>query len=269
MDSMIPTLLSIALYLAATAGFARRFLAAPARLPGRGVLLAVAGLGLLAHAAALWSEMDAVGGLDLGIFNAASLVTALMVAMVLAGALRRPLESLLLFVLPVAALMQLINQLPGTGVATLTRFPGGLEVHVITSVLAFSVFGVGVIQSLVLAWQDHRLRHRHPTGVVRALPPLREMEELLFRILGLGFILLTVALGSGVLYLEDLFAQHLAHKTLFSVAAWLVFGTLLFGRWRYGWRGRTAIRWTLGGFAALLVAYFGTKLVLELILGRT
>jgi ABC-type uncharacterized transport system permease subunit len=84
-----------------------------------------------------------------------------------------------------------------------------------------------------------------------------------------GFVLLTLSLGTGFLFLENLFAQHLVHKTVLSLLAWLVFAMLLAGRMRYGWRGQVAIRWTLSGFIALMLAYFGTKMVLEWILKRT
>ncbi|SEO72705.1 cytochrome C assembly family protein [Aquisalimonas asiatica] len=268
MDQMLPTLLSVALYLAAGAGFAWRLASGAERAPWRPAFLAAGWIGVLAHGAALSQQLGDGAALDFGLFNAASLVAAMMTLIVLLGALRRPVENLMIFILPVAALLQLVNLAVGDGGAPMTTFPAGMEVHVISSVLAFSVLSIALVQSLVLAWQDHRLRHRHPGGLVRALPPLREMEELLFQMLWLGFILLSIALGSGTLYLDDIFAQHLVHKTAFSIAAWLLFATLLAGRWRYGWRGRTAIRWTVSGFAALLIAYFGTKLVLELILGR-
>lgn len=94
------------------------------------------------------------------------------------------------------------------------------------------------------------------------------MESLLFQLITVGFILLSVTLISGFFFLEDLFAQHVAHKTLLSLIAWCVFGVLLWGRWRFGWRGQTAIRWTLSGFGFLVLAFFGSKLVLELILRR-
>ena len=87
--------------------------------------------------------------------------------------------------------------------------------------------------------------------------------------IGSGFALLSAGLLTGIFFLEDIFAQHLVHKTVLSIVAWLVFGILLWGRWRFGWRGRTAIRWTLSGFVVLLLAYFGSKFVLELILQRT
>lgn len=94
------------------------------------------------------------------------------------------------------------------------------------------------------------------------------METLLFQMLGAGIIFLTISLISGFLFIEDLFAQHLVHKTVLSLLAWVIFSGLLIGRSRYGWRGQTAIQWTLIGFVLLLLAYFGSKLVLELILQR-
>ena len=124
-------------------------------------------------------------------------------------------------------------------------------------------------QSVLLWIQDRQLHNRHPGGFVRALPPLQVMESLLFQMIALGFVVLTLSLFSGVLFLENVFAQHLVHKTVLSILSWLMFGVLLWGRWRRGWRGKTAIRWTLGGFFSLMLAYFGTKFVLELILHRS
>ena len=125
-----------------------------------------------------------------------------------------------------------------------------------------------VTHDLKLAVQERRLRTRRLGGISRGLPPLVTMESLLFQMIGAGFGALTLSLLSGFFFLDNLFAQHLVHKTVLSIAAWLVFATLLWGRRRYGWRGRTAIRWTLSGFAVLVLAYFGSKLVLELVLRR-
>jgi ABC-type uncharacterized transport system permease subunit len=94
------------------------------------------------------------------------------------------------------------------------------------------------------------------------------MEFLLFQLIGAGFVLLSISLVSGFLFLENMFAQHLAHKTVLAILAWMVFAVLLIGRLRHGWRGQTAIRWTLGGFLSLMLAYFGSKMVLEWILDR-
>ena len=98
------------------------------------------------------------------------------------------------------------------------------------------------------------------------MPPLRNMEAILFEVILIGFIVLTISLASGLVFLDNMFAQHLAHKTILSILAWLVFLTLLIGHWRLGWRGRTAVRWTLGGFVSLMMAYFGSKFALEILL---
>lgn len=224
--------------------------------------------GLVLHGIAGGSEVAAAGALHLGFFNALSATTWLIAAVWLLTSLRRPISNLGLVVLPLAALGALVALLFPPAEAT-RDLPQGVELHVIVSLVAYSFLAVAAAQAVILAVQDHHLHRHHPTRFVRALPPLQVMEQVLFQLIGVGFILLTLALATGVFFLEDLFAQHLVHKTTLSVAAWLIFGVLLIGRWRQGWRGATAIRWTLAGFVVLAIGYFGSKLVLELILHRT
>ncbi|MEX0731654.1 MAG: cytochrome c biogenesis protein CcsA [Aquisalimonadaceae bacterium] len=262
-------LLTIALYLLAGLGFSFRLLRADdGTMMLRPAALGLGTLAVLGHAVILYSHTLAPEGLNLGFFNAGSLVGWLMAILVLLAAIRMPIENLAVVIMPVGAVALALAAAFAPAAAMAGRVPAGLEAHILSSVLAFSVLSIAMIQAMVLAYQDHNLRNRRPGGLVRMLPPLQVMEDMLFQMLTLGFLLLSVALVSGVLFLDDIFAQHLVHKTILSIAAWLVFATLLYGRWRYGWRGRTAIRWTLGGFLALLLAYFGTKLVLELILQR-
>ena len=92
------------------------------------------------------------------------------------------------------------------------------------------------------------------------------MESLLFETLWAGFGLLTLSLATGLIFFEDLFAQHLAHKAFFSLFSWIFFAILLWGRHFRGWRGKTAVRWTLIGFGTLALAYWGTKFVLKVLL---
>ena len=103
---------------------------------------------------------------------------------------------------------------------------------------------------------------------MNALPPLERTETLMFALLVTGFGLLTLSLASGFFYLENMFAQHLVHKTVLSALAWLGYGVLLYGRWRYGWRGKRAVNWTIAASTLLMLAYFGSKLVLEFVLRR-
>ena len=225
-------------------------------------------MGAILHAMVLYQGMVVTGGLNLGFFHAFSLAAWTVVLLLLLSSLRKPVENLGIVLLPIAALTLLlalrypaVHLLPA-GAAM------GLKMHVILSLLAYSVLAMACVQAILLAVQDRHLRHHHPGGFVRMLPPLQTMESLLFEMIAAGYLLLSAALVSGFLFLQDMFAQQLVHKTVLSMVAWVAFGTLLWGRFRFGWRGRTAIRWTISGFVFLLLAYFGSKAVLELILNR-
>ncbi len=234
----------------------------------KGLAIAL-GLGAVAlHGCVLSANVLVPEGLNLGFFNALSLVAGLMALLLLAASILKPLESLGIGLLPLAALTLLLeNVFPGRHII-LQEGMRGMDLHILISILAASVLSIAAVQAVLFAIQDAHLRGKHPGGFIRALPPLQHMEALLFQMIALGFVLLSIALLTGALYIEDIFSQHLAHKTLLSILAWVVFGVLLWGRRQYGWRGRTAIRWTLSGFFVLMLAYFGSKLVLELVLGR-
>jgi ABC-type uncharacterized transport system permease subunit len=143
-----------------------------------------------------------------------------------------------------------------------------IKLHVTMALLAFGVLSIAAVLAILLAIQERALRHRQFGHWLRALPPLTLTETLLFRLISAGFVLLTLTLLTGVLFVDNLFGQHLVHKTALSIAAWLVFGVLLYGRWRHGWRGARAVNLTLIGMAVLVLAFFGSKAVLELILHR-
>jgi ABC-type uncharacterized transport system permease subunit len=143
-----------------------------------------------------------------------------------------------------------------------------LTAHVLLSMAAAALLFAAAVTALLLVFLDRRLRTRRIADLPSVLPPLDALETVMFRLIGAGFVCLTLALLTGFIFVTDLFAQHLIHKTVFSLAAWVLFATLLIGRFRYGWRGRSAVRWTLSGFAMLALAYFGAKFVLETLLGR-
>ena len=260
---------AVVLYLAAAALLLRRLrrCAEGAAAPKAGPL-AVGLVALALHAVNLSARLVSPEGLNMGFFNALSVVSWTAALIVLAAAWREPVENLGIAVLPFAALSLALEIAFQSEHLILAGAPWTLEAHVLISIVAYSLLSIAAVHALVLAWEDHALHAHHAGGLVRALPPLATMERLLFRLIGAGFVLLTLALATGFLFVEDLFAQHLVHKTVLSIAAWALFGLLLFGRWRFGWRGRVAIRWTLGGFVCLALAYFGSKLVLELILAR-
>ena len=220
------------------------------------------------HAIVLGATIPAADGLHLGFFNALSLIAWFGVALLLLAALARPVENLGLFVLPLAALALGFDLVAPSDQVVLRAAPIGLKAHVLISILAYATLTIATIQAVLLAVQDRRLHRHRVTGLLGALPPIETLESLLFQIIGVGFALLTVSLATGFVFVENLFAQHLVHKTVLSITAWIVFGALLAGRVLRGWRGRTALRWTVAGFVVLMLAYFGSKLVLELILNK-
>jgi ABC-type uncharacterized transport system permease subunit len=201
-------------------------------------------------------------------FNAAALVGLFITLLLLFAALDKPVEKLGIAIFPLAASLIGLDLIFPEQARLLATHSWQMSIHVLTSIIAFSLLNIAALQAILLAIQDQQLRSHHPKHLILALPPLQAMETLLFQMIGAGLAFLTVALGSGFLFIEDLFAQHLVHKTVLSIIAWIIFSGLLIGRLRYGWRGSAAIQWTLIGFVLLLLAYFGSKLVLELILNR-
>ena len=171
--------------------------------------------------------------------------------------------------LPIAAGVLLLEWVLPQHPIPLKEASLGTAVHMVSSVLAFGLLSIAGVYALFVFFIDHFLRRHHLNPLVRSLPPLEVLETLLFRLIAAGFALLTVSLGSGMVFINDIFAQHLVHKTILSLLAWLVFGILLWGRWRYGWRGSVAIRLTVAGIVLLLLSYFGSKFVLETLLGKS
>ncbi|MCP4040873.1 MAG: cytochrome c biogenesis protein CcsA [Gammaproteobacteria bacterium] len=267
METTIAGLLGALLYLTACVILGKRLVAAQ----GKGGAIRIwndvtYAAAICLHTLVLYQAIVTDSGLNLGFFNAVSLVSWVIVVLLLLAAISKPVENLGLLVLPVAA-MALLLSISFQSQHYLPRDAGfGLEIHIILAIIAYSLLTIAALQSLLLAFQDYQLRHKHPGGILRALPPLQTMETLLFQLITLGFFLLSLAVISGMMFLEDMFAQRVAHKTILSILAWVIFATLLWGRYRFGWRGRVAIRWSIGGFVALMLAFFGSKLVIELIL---
>ena len=268
MNSPFIPMLAVTCYLLSSLLIGIRLFGAAEKRPPRTLGIGLGLAGALLHGLSLSQTILSDSGINLGFFDATSLVSLCIVLLLMLSALSKPIENLGIAILPLAALSIITAlQFPSSRLLP-SDAPWGLQLHVVISVLAYSLLALASVQSILLAIQDHHLHNRHPGGFIRSLPALQTMEALLFEMIGLGFILLTLALFSGFLFLEDMFAQRLAHKTILSIAAWLVFGTLLWGRFKSGWRGQKALIWTLTGFVVLMLAYFGSKFVVELILKR-
>ena len=189
------------------------------------------------------------------------------------------IDGLQLFLLPAATLATLLAALWPQGTIVVHGDSAMLRTHLMIALAAYGLMTVAALQALLMALLERRL-HRpleapaERTIVGRLLdsqPPLLVQERLLFRVIGVGFIALTLAVGSGSVTSLMLTGQILPfdHKTVFTLLSWLTFGGLLLGRRIRGWRGLVALRWTLTGFAFLLLAYTGTRFVLEVILHRS
>ncbi len=227
-------------------------------------------LPLVLHAWLLYQFIFQPDGLKLGVGQAISAIAWLTVLVYWLASLRNNLEGLQGFVLPFAAIsLAAPLLLPATHTLPHSELPL-LKVHLHIAILAYSLFTIAALHALLMAVAERHLHSRSLSTLLQRLPPLLTMEHLLFRILWAGFILLTLTLASGMVFSKELFGQTLqfSHKTLFALISWAIYASLLGGRQIYGWRGRTAIRWTLSGFAALLLAYIGSKFVIEIILGR-
>jgi len=259
-----PAVIAAVLYLAAAGVLARPLLLH--REPSSGWLThGLASAAVLLHAWVLASKHH--GGVDLHFFAALSLVGACIAGLCLLVNLARPVTTLGLIVFPLAAALLLVDAFFAPPTQPLP-FDWQIKLHVVFAMLAYSVLSVAALLAMLLAAQERALRHRQFGGIGTALPPLILTEALMFQLIAAGFVLLTLTLLSGILFVDNLFAQHLIHKTVLSIAAWVVFGALLLGRWLYGWRGRRAVRMTLAGMLLLLLAFFGSRFVLELVLKR-
>ena len=144
-----------------------------------------------------------------------------------------------------------------------------MQLHILTSLFAYGLLTVGGIIALYALVQEKRLHARHLSSVNQLFAPLETTDQLLFGVTSAGFMVLIVAISTGFAFVDNLFAQHLVHKTVLSLLAVVVFGILLVGRRFAGWRGRRAVYLYLGGFLILCLAYFGSRFVLEEILGRS
>jgi ABC-type uncharacterized transport system permease subunit len=225
-------------------------------------------LAVVFHTLYLALSINHNAGFNFSFFSTATLVSLIVSLLLLLAMLNKPLENLGIFIFPVTAFMLFLDMYFPTKQHSLTTYSWQMNLHILSSIVGFSLLNIAAIQAILLAIQNQQLKSHPPKRYIQSMPPLQSMEALLFQMIGAGLFFLTIALGSGFVFVNDLFAQHLAHKTFFSMLAWLVFSGLLVGRWRYGWRGSMAIKATLLGFLFLLLAYFGSKLVLELILHR-
>ncbi len=231
---------------------------------------AMIALGLVLHGGLLYKDIFAVGSFNFGLFYAISAILWLTALIYWLANLKHKIDILQCFVLPPAALFVLLSALSIHDYIAPYAEASWFMAHVAIAVLAYSLFTFAAMHALLMAIAERSL-HNKPTFIkLPDFPPLMVMESLLFKVITLGFILLTLTVASGMLFSEQIFGKPLqfTHKVIFSIASWFIYAWLLIGRYRYGWRGQKAIRWTLSGFGLLVLSYIGTRVVLELFLHR-
>ncbi len=266
-QKLIPYLVVVFIYLAVAADFWRA-----AKTPENAPLklhAAMIALGLLIHGWLLHQSIFSAG-FNLGLYQSISVILWLTVLIYWITDRNHQLHSLQAFVLPPAAVFALLPAFASNN-HYLPENEGGLfMLHISIALIAYSLFTFAALHALLMAIAERSLHHKPTLIKLPSFPPLMVMDSLLFKIIGLGFILLTITLVSGMWFSELIFGKPIqfSHKTIFSIASWFIYAGLLFGRIKYGWRGLKAIRWTLTGFALLLLAYIGSKFVLQIMLGR-
>lgn len=264
---LLPALLTGLVYLAAGLLLALGYF--HSRRPMRQLAVGLALLAFIGHALTLWQAMNTPAGFDVSFLNTLSLATLVIVGVLLASSLNSTLLEAGIIAFPGAALFVWLQTLVPLEPLFLDELEPILGLHVFSSLLAYAILGIAAITAVLLAIQGRLLRHHRPLRQLEMLPPLTVLETLLFRLITAGWLVLTLSLATGLLFVEDLLGQHLAHKTILSIVSWVLFGLLLTGRWWRGWRGRRAVGWTLTAMTALALAYFGSKLVLEILLDRS
>ncbi len=225
---------------------------------------------MFAHGAALGYSLFDGDGLNIGFSHAVSLIVWLVMgAYFLIGFDNLLLKLVTMYLSPLAVAAALLPViLPAQRIVHYAGF--AFKLHFVVAILAYALFTVAALHALLMLFLEKRLHAGTMPETLQGMPPLLRVERLLFQLLSVAFLLLTATLVSGVFFSEDLFGKafQLTHKTVFAVFSWIIFGGLLLGHWKFGWRGRTAVRWTLIGFVLLLLSYVGSKFVLEIILKR-
>lgn len=226
-------------------------------------------LALVCHVISFNGTLYSHGILDLSFYKIASLIGWLMALLTTLSSIKKPLHNLFIGIYPIAAAalsIELLMLSSDNSIKVVQQWSPQMASHILLSIFAYSVLAIAAMQATLLAVQDYHLRSHQTNNLVMGLPPLQTMEQLLFELTWVGVVLLTASIISGMFFIENMFAQHLAHKTILSIIAWVIFSSLLVGRHLLGWRGTTAIRWTISGYILLMLAVFGSKLALEIIL---
>ena len=237
------------------------------RIIHKTITLGVMFVGMVLHAILLTPQIITLYGLNFNLFNTLSLISLFFLVFYGLFSLYRPILSLGVLALPTALLGLSVGYFGRAAYEPLTELGVGLQAHILLAFAAYCVLLMATVQAVILRLQIRELKHPSVHRFwVSKLPNLQSMESLLFDMILMGFVILSIALGLGIVATYDILAQHIAHKLFFSVLSWFVFGVFILGHYKKGWRGKRAANFTIYGFTLLAIGFVGSKAVLELII---
>nr|WP_086940945.1 cytochrome c biogenesis protein CcsA [Thaumasiovibrio occultus] len=224
-------------------------------------------IALLCHALLSAKLIFTASGQNLSMLNVASLISFIVSAASTVAGLRVRVWFLIPVVYSFAALNLLAaTLLPGAFITHLEAHPHVL-LHISLALFAYSTLMIACLYAIQLAYLDNKLRSKKQLAFNPNLPPLMVVEKQLFKIMLVGYALLTLTLATGLWFVGDMFAAGKAHKAILSAVAWVVYSVLLWGHFQQGWRGRRVIWFSIVGAFLLTLAYFGSRFVKEVIIG--
>jgi ABC-type uncharacterized transport system permease subunit len=266
-------LLAIVLYVLATVFTAyglrsKTNISISANAPSNTSILAAYALAIFAAGFHLAYALDIsfIGPLlNFGLSSMLVLVSALVTLLFLLGGIAMPIRRLGILVYPFTIVCLLFSWAWGNQVETTSNASIAFNAHILVSLVAYALLAIASIQALLYVYQERQIKNRTNPAMLVALPPLQTMEQLLFRLVGVGFICLSLTLISGAIFSQEIFGHPfvLKHHTLLAFLGWIVFAIMLFKRIKYGLRGSQAVAWTISGFLLIQLGYFGTKIVSE------
>ena len=270
---MLLSLIAVACYLLGAAGLAiatYQQRSEPLSAQGRGrriASVAIAGVGVVVHAAAFMEARRVAPDVALSLGDTLAMVGVVIAVTAILMAIRPGRRGMAALLLVIAAVLE-ASFSGESRQFSMSRAGWEVSFHIAMATIAFAFLTIGMALAIAQVIVAKRVRSRRPLGWLRILTPIESLESGTFQSILAGFAVLTLALVSGAFFVEHLFAQHLVHKVVLALVAWVVFGVLLLGRLRFGWRGRKALRWTFAGYTLLGLSYFGSKIILENVLGK-
>ena len=225
-------------------------------------------IGLITHALLIYTHVFNQG-VDLSFANSTLLLSWIIVLIYLLLNNKSKYQGLEIFTLIPALIIVLVFPLIQPDHQSIQYYSISASIHIIVAMLGYGLLAFGSIFSLFLLLFEKSLHAKTKNSLmISSSEPLLDVESKLFKIYWVGFAFLTFTLFSSLFFSNYLFGQSLDwnHKTIFTILAWLSYALVLFGRVQFGWRGKKSIIISLLAFAFLILAYLGTKFVVEIVL---